>query len=94
MRWTGDLEAFVGWCRETMELGQFGAALESVPRELWPSVAERLEAELAEGAGEPTSHQRRLGAELTERMTGPAAILRRQVRLEKLRLVQERAAGF
>jgi hypothetical protein len=94
VRWSGDLEAFVAWCRETMDLGQLGAVLATVPGELWPAVAERLEAALAEDGGEPTSAQRRVGTDLTERMVSPAAILRRQIRLEKLRLVQERAAGF
>ena len=77
-----------------MDLGQLGAAIETVPRELWPAVAERLETALAEADAEPTTGQLRVGIELTERLPTPAAILRRQIRLEKLRLVQERAAGF
>jgi hypothetical protein len=57
-------------------------------------VAERLEAAVAGGDAEPTAGQLRVGTDLTERLPTPAAILRRQIRLEKLRLIQERAAGF
>jgi hypothetical protein len=94
LEWSGDLEAFVAWCKDAMDLGQLGAALATVPGDLWPGVAERLEAELAAGDSEPTRDQLNRATGLADRMTGPAAILRRQIRLEKLRLVQERAAGF
>jgi hypothetical protein len=90
MVWAGDVEGFVGWMRETVDLGQVGAALTSVPDERWPEVAARLEAALARDEGEPTAGQLRVGTDLTERMRTPAAILRRQVRLEKLRLVRAR----
>ena len=88
MAWTGNLEGFVGWARETIDLGQFGAALATVPAERWPAVAARLEAALAEGEGEPTAGQLRVGTDLTERARTPVAILRRQIRLEKLRLLR------
>jgi hypothetical protein len=90
MEWSGDLEGFVAWARDTIDLGQFGAALATVPAERWPAVARRLDAALAEGEGEPTAGELRVGTDLTERMRTPAAILRRQIRLEKLRLVRER----
>jgi hypothetical protein len=94
MQWTGDPDAFVAWSREVMDMGQFGAALATIPLGLWPAVAERLELALAADEEEPTAGQLRVGTDLTERMRSPAAILRRQIRLEKLRMVQERAAGF
>jgi hypothetical protein len=94
MDWTGDLDAFLDWSQEVMDLGQFGAALATIPLDRWPNVAERLEAALGAAEGEPSVGQLRVGTELTERLRTPAAILRRQIRLEKLRMVQERAAGF
>ena len=94
MAWQGELEPFLAWAREVMDLGQFGAGLETVPPERWPAVAARLEQELARDEAEPDAGQLRVGTDLTERLRSPAAILRRQIRLEKLRLVQERAAGF
>jgi hypothetical protein len=94
VQWRDDPDAFVAWAREVMDLGQLGAALETVPPALWPALAERLEAALAVGEDEPSAGQLRVGTDLTERLRSPASILRRQIRLEKLRLVQERAAGF
>jgi hypothetical protein len=76
--------------REAVDLGLVGAALASVPDERWPAVAARLEAALAQDEGEPSAGQLRVGTDLTERMRTPAAILRRQIRLEKLRLVRAR----
>ena len=81
----------MGWVRETVYLGQVGAALASVPDARWPAVAARLETALAQDEGEPTAGQVGAGTDLTERMRTPAAILRRQIRLEKLRLVRARA---
>ena len=59
-----------------------------MPADRWPAVAARLEAVLAARRGEPSAGQLRVGTDLTERMRTPAAILRRQIRLEKLRLVR------
>jgi hypothetical protein len=39
--------------------------------------------------GEPTERQRSVGVPLVERMRSPAAILLRQIRLEKLRMLNE-----
>jgi hypothetical protein len=89
--WTGDLDAFVGWARAAVDLRQFEAALASVPAGRWPAVAARLEVALAEGDSEPTASQLRVGTDLTERLRSPAALLRRQIRLEKLRLLRARA---
>ena len=91
MQWRGDLEAFAAWAREAVDLRQFEAGLASVPAERWPAVAARLEAALAEGEGEPTAGQLRVGTDLTERLRTPAALLRRQIRLEKLRLLRARS---
>jgi hypothetical protein len=88
--WTGDLAGFAAWARDVMDLGQFGAGLESVPPDSWPAVAERLTVVLAAEDGEPTAGQLRVGTDLTERLRTPAALLRRQIRLEKVRLVRER----
>ena len=93
MHWAGDPDRFLARARDAIDLTQFGAALATVPAEHWPSVAARLEAALAEDEGEPTAGQLRVGTDLTERMRTPAAILRRQIRLEKLRLIRERSGS-
>jgi hypothetical protein len=91
VRWQGDAEPFVTWCLETVDLRAFGEALASLPSAEWPALRARLAAALAEpGPGEPESDQLRRDTLLAERLRSPAAVLRRQIRLEKRRLVEAR----
>lgn len=90
VRWTGDADELEHWCRQAIDLRAFAEALGSVPVELWPTFAARLDAALAsDAAHEPTRAQLRQGVELTERLTTPAGLLRRQIRLEKRRILAE-----
>ena len=90
MRWDGDLAAFERWCVEARDLRQFREAVGSVPAALRPKVIERLRELLRQpGPGEPVSDQLRPDTPLADRMRSPLAVLLRQVRLEKLRLLEE-----
>jgi hypothetical protein len=94
VRWQGDAEPFVAWCLETVDLRAFGEALRSVPDAAWPALGARLSSALAEpGPGEPESDQLRRDTPLAERVRSPAAVLRRQIRLEKRRVLEARRAG-
>jgi hypothetical protein len=89
VRWQGTVEPFVAWCVETVDLPAFGEALRSVPGAAWPAVKERLAAALAQpGPGEPEADQLRRDTPLVDRMRSPAGVLRRQIRLEKQRLLE------
>jgi hypothetical protein len=86
VRWSGDREAFERWCVETRDLREFGEAVASAPVEERPRLRELLS---RPGPGEPEAEQLRIGTPLAERMRSPLAVLLRQVRLEKLRLLDE-----
>jgi len=89
VRWQGEVEPFAAWCLETVDLRAFGEALRSVPGAEWPALRARLAAGLARpGPGEPEADQLRRDTPLADRAVSPAAVLRRQIRLEKRRLLE------
>jgi hypothetical protein len=89
VRWQGAAEPFAAWCLETVDLRAFGEALRSVPGPEWPAFRARLAAALAQpGPGEPEADQLRRDTPLAGRARSPAAVLRRQIRLEKRRLLE------
>jgi len=70
----------------TPDLNVFRAGVAKLP----PDERVALRAKLARGGeGEPTERQRRVGVPLVDRMRNPGAILLRQIRLEKLRILDE-----
>lgn len=85
MRWgEGDPAAFERWCVEVRDLGAFREAVATAP----PEARSRLRDLLGQpGPGEPESAQLRRDTPLADRMRSPLAVLLRQVRLEKLRLL-------
>ena len=86
MRWQGDRAAFERWCVEARDLREFGEAVASAP----PDARARLRELLSQpGPGEPESDQLRRDTPLADRMRSPLAVLLRQIRLEKLRLLGE-----
>jgi hypothetical protein len=40
MQWDGDSRAFCDWCAATQDVDEFDSALQSVPSDAWPEVAE------------------------------------------------------
>jgi hypothetical protein len=42
MQFNGDVDGFVRWCASTRSVGQFVAALRSVPEEHWAAIVTRL----------------------------------------------------
>jgi hypothetical protein len=86
VRWTGDREAFERWCIETRDLRDFGEAVTSAPEDERSRLRDLLR---RPGPGEPEAEQLRSDMPLAERMRSPLAVLLRQVRLEKLRLLDE-----
>jgi hypothetical protein len=91
VRWEGDSAAFERWCVEARDLTQFREAIASVPEADRPLVFTHVRDLLAQpGPGEPESDQLRRDTPLADRMRSPLAILLRQVRLEKLRLLGPR----
>jgi hypothetical protein len=42
MQFSGDVDAFVAWCKRTRSVGQFVVALRSVPDDCWADVVGRL----------------------------------------------------
>lgn len=88
--WQGDADAFATEIATAMDLRSVASALKSIPAEAWPQVQAILAARLFVPApGEPEHAELRQGVPLTERFRSPAALLRRQVRLQKLRLLAE-----
>lgn len=88
--WQGDLGAFIEACVSRPDLAEFRAALASMPADQWPAVRAALATRLSEpSADEPTALQRQVGVGLAARMTTPLGLLRRQIRLEKLRILSE-----
>jgi hypothetical protein len=86
VRWEGDPAAFERWCVEVRDLRAFREGVASAPAEERARLRDLLG---RPGPGEPESEQLRRDAALTERMRSPVAVLLRQVRLEKLRLLDE-----
>ena len=94
MRWRGAAEPFVAWCLETPDPRAFDRAVRSVPAADRPAVVARLSAALARpGPGEPEAEQLRPDTALVGRMRSPAAVLRRQIKLEKRRLLEALEEG-
>jgi hypothetical protein len=90
VRWEGDPSAFERWCVDARNLRQFQDAISSVPATIRPKVVTRLRELLGQpGPGEPESDQLSRDTPLADRMRSPLAVLLRQVRLEKLRLLEE-----
>jgi hypothetical protein len=89
VRWQGAAEPFAAWCIETVDLRAFAEALRSVPAAEWPALRASLAAALDRpGPGEPEADRLRRDTPLAERLRSPAAVLRRQIRLEKRRLLE------
>jgi uncharacterized phage protein gp47/JayE len=86
VRWEGDAAAFERWCREARDLTAFREAIASAPAEERARLRELLR---QPGPGEPEAEQLRRDTPLADRMRSPVAVLLRQVRLEKLRLLDE-----
>jgi hypothetical protein len=90
VRWEGDPAAFERWCVEARDLRVFQDALASLPEADRPGVLARLRELLAQpGPGEPESEQLRSDTPLVARVRSPMAVLLRQVRLEKLSLLED-----
>jgi hypothetical protein len=89
VRWDGDLAAFERWCVEARDLRAFQDAVASLPEPIRRQVVARLGDLLRQpGPGEPGSDQLSRDTPLVDRMRSPLAVLLRQIRLEKLRLLE------
>lgn len=82
-------EAIVERALALHDLRAFAALLAEIPEPAWADLSDRLKAALAARGGEPESDALRRDTPLAERMRSPAAVLVRQIRLEKQRLLEE-----